>query len=81
MYLVLLEVVWEWMWFILMIIIVMVIGMILIVMVSGLGVEWKNGLVWVLIGGLISFMFFIIIVVFMIYYVVDCLQDKLWCNK
>lgn len=57
--------------FILMINIMMVIGLMFIVFVGGVGLEWKNGLVWVFIGGLSSFMFLILIIVFVIYYMVE----------
>ena len=61
---------------ILMTTIAMVIGMIPIATASGSGAEWKNGLAWVLIGGLTSSMFLTIIVVPMIYYIVDKIQIK-----
>lgn len=62
---------------ILMTTIAMVIGMIPIAIAKGSGAEWKNGLAWILIGGLTSSMFLTIVVVPMIYYVVDRIQDKL----
>jgi HAE1 family hydrophobic/amphiphilic exporter-1 len=65
---------------ILMTTIAMVIGMIPIAIAKGSGAEWKNGLAWILIGGLTSSMFLTIVVVPMIYYVVDRLQDK-WRNR
>jgi HAE1 family hydrophobic/amphiphilic exporter-1 len=52
------------------------IGMIPIAIATGSGAEWKNGLAWVLIGGLTSSMFLTIIVVPMMYYVVDRLKDR-----
>ena len=73
----LLEAVKERMRPILMTTIAMVIGMIPIATASGSGAEWKNGLAWVLIGGLTSSMFLTIIVVPMIYYLVDAIQHKL----
>ena len=72
----LLEAVKERMRPILMTTIAMVIGMIPIATASGSGAEWKNGLAWVLIGGLTSSMFLTIIVVPMIYYIVDKIQIK-----
>jgi HAE1 family hydrophobic/amphiphilic exporter-1 len=66
---------------ILMTTIAMVIGMIPIAIAKGSGAEWKNGLAWILIGGLTSSMFLTIIVVPMIYYVVDRIQDKLNWKK
>lgn len=61
---------------ILMTTIAMVVGMIPIATATGSGAEWKNGLAWILIGGLTSSMFLTIIVVPMMYYVVDKLIDK-----
>ena len=76
----LLEAVSERMRPILMTTIAMVIGMIPIATATGSGAEWKNGLAWVLIGGLTSSMFLTIIVVPMMYYIVDRLQEK-WANR
>ena len=61
---------------ILMTTIAMVIGMIPIAFATGAGAVWKNGLAWVLIGGLTSSMLLTIIVVPMMYYVVDRIKDK-----
>jgi HAE1 family hydrophobic/amphiphilic exporter-1 len=61
---------------ILMTTIAMVVGMIPIATATGSGAEWKNGLAWILIGGLTSSMFLTIIVVPMMYYTVDRIQDK-----
>ena len=66
---------------ILMTTIAMVIGMIPIAIAKGSGAEWKNGLAWILIGGLTSSMFLTIIVVPMMYYVVDRIKDKLTFRK
>jgi HAE1 family hydrophobic/amphiphilic exporter-1 len=60
---------------ILMTTIAMVFGMIPIAIAKGSGAEWKNGLAWVLIGGLTSSMFLTIIVVPMIYSTVDSVKD------
>ncbi|GGF22455.1 efflux RND transporter permease subunit [Echinicola rosea] len=49
----------------------MVFGMLPIAMASGAGAEWKNGLAWALIGGLISSMFLTMVVVPVIYYIFD----------
>ena len=62
---------------ILMTTIAMVVGMIPIATATGSGAEWKNGLAWILIGGLTSSMFLTIIVVPMMYYTVDRIQDKI----
>ena len=66
---------------ILMTTIAMVIGMIPIALAKGSGAEWKNGLAWILIGGLTSSMFLTIIVVPMMYYIVDRIKDKLTFRK
>jgi HAE1 family hydrophobic/amphiphilic exporter-1 len=63
---------------ILMTTIAMIVGMIPIATASGSGAEWKNGLAWVLIGGLTSSMFLTIIVVPIMYYIVDRLREKLF---
>lgn len=75
-YTALLESVRERMRPILMTTIAMVIGMIPIATATGSGAEWKNGLAWVLIGGLTSSMFLTIIVVPMMYYTVDRIKAK-----
>jgi HAE1 family hydrophobic/amphiphilic exporter-1 len=72
----LLEAVSERMRPILMTTIAMVVGMIPIATATGSGAEWKNGLAWILIGGLTSSLFLTIIVVPMMYYVVDKIIDK-----
>lgn len=77
----LLEAVRERMRPILMTTIAMVIGMIPIATATGSGAEWKNGLAWILIGGLTSSMFLTIIVVPIMYYTVDRLQVKLTRKK
>src|SRR5690606_20529098 len=56
---------------ILMTTIAMVFGMLPIAMASGAGAEWKNGLAWVIIGGLISSLFLTLIVVPVIYAIFD----------
>jgi len=75
-YAALLEAVRERMRPILMTTIAMVVGMIPIATAVGSGAEWKNGLAWVLIGGLTSSMFLTILVVPMMYYIVDRIQAK-----
>ena len=52
---------------ILMTTIAMVFGMLPIALASGAGAEWKNGLAWVIIGGLLSSLFLTLIVVPVIY--------------
>lgn len=77
----LLEAVKERMRPILMTTIAMVVGMIPIATAVGSGAEWKNGLAWVLIGGLTSSMFLTIILVPMMYYIVDRIQARLGSKK
>lgn len=77
----LLEAVRERMRPILMTTIAMVFGMIPIAIAKGSGAEWKNGLAWVLIGGLISSMFLTIILVPMLYYIVDRIKARFGGKK
>ncbi|NDF60733.1 MAG: efflux RND transporter permease subunit, partial [Crocinitomicaceae bacterium] len=77
----LLEAVRERMRPILMTTIAMVIGMIPIAIAKGSGAEWKNGLAWVLIGGLISSMFLTIILVPVMYYLVDAVKFRIQRRK
>lgn len=59
----------------------MVIGMLPIALASGPGAEWKNGLAWVLIGGLTSSMFLTLVVVPLVYYVFDRILAKFGWDK
>ncbi|ANE52695.1 efflux RND transporter permease subunit [Flavisolibacter tropicus] len=61
---------------ILMTTIAMVIGMLPIAIASGAGAEWKNGLAWVIIGGLISSLFLTLVVVPVMYAIFDKLINK-----
>lgn len=61
---------------ILMTTIAMVIGMLPIALASGAGAEWKNGLAWVIIGGLLSSLFLTLIVVPVMYAIFDKLILK-----
>src|SRR5690606_3233867 len=54
----------------------MVIGMLPIALASGAGAEWKNGLAWVLIGGLTSSLFLTLIVVPVVYNIFDIILAK-----
>jgi HAE1 family hydrophobic/amphiphilic exporter-1 len=54
----------------------MVIGMLPIALASGTAAEWKNGLAWVIIGGLLSSLILTVFLVPMVYYVVDYLKEK-----
>jgi len=57
--------------------IAMVFGMFPIALASGAGAEWKNGLAWVIIGGLISSLFLTLIVVPVIYNIMEKIIQKL----
>jgi len=61
---------------ILMTTIAMVIGMLPIALASGAGAEWKNGLAWVIIGGLTSSLFLTLIIVPVVYNIFDILLAK-----
>lgn len=58
-----------------------IIGMLPIALAQGPGAEWKNGLAWVLIGGLISSMFLTLVVVPLVYYIIDRALAKFGLNK
>lgn len=62
---------------ILMTTVAMVAGMLPIAIAKGAGSEWKNGLGWVLIGGLSSSLILTVFVVPMAYYVVDMVKLRL----
>jgi HAE1 family hydrophobic/amphiphilic exporter-1 len=66
---------------ILMTTIAMVIGMLPIALASGAGAEWKNGLAWVIVGGLTSSLFLTLIVVPVMYQVFDGILDRFGFNK
>lgn len=66
---------------ILMTTIAMVIGMMPIALASGAGAEWKNGLAWVIIGGLLSSLFLTLIFVPVMYQLFDRLLERLGLNK
>ncbi len=55
----------------------MVIGMLPIALASGTASEWKNGLAWVIIGGLLSSLILTVFLVPVIYYLVDRLREKI----
>jgi len=61
---------------ILMTTIAMVIAMIPIAIATGAGAEWKNGLAWVLIGGLTSSMILTLIIVPVMYLAVDTIAER-----
>jgi HAE1 family hydrophobic/amphiphilic exporter-1 len=66
---------------ILMTTIAMVIGMLPIALATGGVSATKNGLAWVIIGGLISSMFLTLIVVPVVYKIVDMFMDRFGWNK
>lgn len=55
----------------------MVIGMLPIALATGTSAEWKNGLAWVIIGGLLSSLALTIFLVPMVYYIVDTVKLKI----
>ncbi len=61
---------------ILMTTIAMVFGMLPIALASGAGAEWKNGLAWVIIGGLISSLFLTLVIVPVIYDIMEKIVHK-----
>ncbi|QNL51481.1 efflux RND transporter permease subunit [Olivibacter sp. SDN3] len=66
---------------ILMTTIAMVIGMMPIALASSAGAEWKNGLAWVIIGGLISSLFLTLIIVPVVYQVMDNILHRFGLDK
>ncbi|WP_207536111.1 efflux RND transporter permease subunit [Desertivirga arenae] len=66
---------------ILMTTIAMVIGMLPIAIAKGAGAEWKNGLAWVIIGGLVSSLFLTLIVVPVVYEAFDKIIKRFTKNK
>ena len=54
----------------------MAIGMLPIALASGTAAEWKNGLAWVIIGGLLSSLALTVYLVPMVYDVVDSVKEK-----
>jgi len=55
----------------------MAIGMLPIALATGTSAEWKNGLAWVIIGGLLSSLILTVFLVPMVYYGVDRVKEKL----
>jgi hydrophobic/amphiphilic exporter-1 (mainly G- bacteria), HAE1 family len=58
----------------------MVFGMLPIALATGTAAEWKNGLAWVIIGGLLSSLILTVYLVPMVYYLVDTVKEK-WNSK
>lgn len=55
----------------------MAIGMLPIALAKGTASEWKNGLAWVIIGGLLSSLILTVYLVPMMYYLVDRAKEKM----
>lgn len=66
---------------ILMTTIAMVFGMLPIALAAGAGSEWKNGLAWVIIGGLLSSLFLTLIIVPVVYQTFDNILHRLGMDK
>ncbi len=54
----------------------MVIGMLPIALGTGAGAEWKNGLAWIIIGGLLSSLILTVYLVPLVYAVVDSVKER-----
>jgi HAE1 family hydrophobic/amphiphilic exporter-1 len=54
----------------------MVVGMLPIALASGTASEWKNGLAWVIIGGLLSSLILTVYLVPVVYYAVDAIKER-----
>lgn len=59
----------------------MVIGMLPIALAEGTASEWKNGLAWVIIGGLTSSLILTVYLVPVVYAVVDSIKEKFTSGK
>ncbi|OGU58345.1 MAG: acriflavin resistance protein [Ignavibacteria bacterium GWF2_33_9] len=55
----------------------MAIGMLPIALAKGTASEWKNGLAWVIIGGLLSSLIITVFLVPVVYYTVDSIKERL----
>ena len=66
---------------ILMTTVAMVIGMLPIALAKGSASEWKNGLAWVIIGGLVSSLVLTVFLVPLVYYTVDRTKEKWSARK
>lgn len=58
-----------------------IIGMLPIALAEGAGADWKNGLAWVLIGGLTSSSILTLVIVPLVYYQLNKLTNKLGLKK
>lgn len=59
----------------------MAIGMTPIALAQGTASEWKNGLAWVIIGGLLSSLVLTVFLVPVVYYAVDSIKEKIAKRK
>jgi hydrophobic/amphiphilic exporter-1 (mainly G- bacteria), HAE1 family len=59
----------------------MIVGMLPIAMATGTAAEWKNGLAWVIIGGLLSSLILTVFLIPMVYYLVDTAKEKVKKKK
>ena len=59
----------------------MIVGMLPIAMATGTASEWKNGLAWVIIGGVTSSLILTVYLVPVVYYVVDSIKEKFTKKK
>ncbi|RKD15196.1 acriflavin resistance protein [Pelobium manganitolerans] len=59
----------------------MVFGMLPIALATGTAAEWKNGLAWVIIGGLFSSLILTVFLVPVVYYLVDTAKEKIKHKK
>ena len=55
----------------------MIVGMLPIALATGTASEWKNGLAWVIIGGVTSSLILTVFLVPVVYYAVDSIKEKL----
>lgn len=55
----------------------MAVGMLPIALAKGTAAEWKNGLAWVIIGGLLSSLVLTVFLVPMVYYLVDSFKERI----
>jgi HAE1 family hydrophobic/amphiphilic exporter-1 len=59
----------------------MAIGMLPIALAKGTASEWKNGLAWVIIGGLLSSLIITVFLVPVVYYAIDNLKERFTKSK
>lgn len=58
-----------------------IIGMLPIALAQGAGADWKNGLAWVLIGGLTSSTFLSLLIVPLVYYLLNRIMSRFGIKK